>query len=186
MRRAALLLAIVPVLVATFASGALASERQRPGWHVHPLVRTWIVDVNTDDTRDPPALVSIAGDGTLRLTDCCNAPAAGVWAPGSIRTADATLLLPWNDEDGFVGFNTVRADVVVSADGGSLTATYTMDIPDREGGTTGQLGPASATGVRVLVEAMGAPVGPLPIPAPEEELAPEEVPSASPEASPAS
>jgi len=184
MRRQALLAVAVSAMLFVFTAGASATERQRPMWQAHPLVGTWIVDANTDDTQDPPALLSIAADGTLRLTDCCNAPAAGVWAPSSIRTADATLLLPWSDEDGFVGFNTVRADVVVSADGGSLTATYTMDIPDRAGGSSGQLGPASATGVRVLVEPMGTPIGPLTAPTPEEATVPQEEPALEEEASP--
>lgn len=178
MRRPAILVATVTVLLITLAQGALASERLRSGSAGHPLVGTWIVDTNTQDTQDPLALLTIAGDGTVRLTDCCNAPAAGAWAPSSTRTADATILLPWFDEDGFIGFNIVRGDVVVSADGESLTATYTMDIPDREGGTSGQLGPGSATGVRVSVEAMGEPVAALPVPVPDE------APAASPEPSP--
>ena len=133
----------------------------------HPLVGTWIVDVNTQDMEDPPALLTIGDDGTLRLTDCCNGPGAGVWAPSSTRTADATVMLPWYDDDGFVGYNTIRGDVVVSSDGDSLTATYTMDIPARDGTTTGQLGPVTATGTRMTVEPIGEPVGPLPVAVPD-------------------
>jgi hypothetical protein len=96
-----------------------------------------------------------------------------------VRAADATLLLPWGDEDGFVGFNTVRADVVVSADGATLTATYTMDIPNRDGGSSGQLGPVAATGRRLTLEPMGEPVGPLPVQKAEES------PPTSPQPSPA-
>ena len=178
MRRPIILTAIVCLSLVVLASGALATDRERAASRAHPLVGTWLVDTNTQDSEDPLALITIGADGTIRLTDCCNAPGAGVWAPTTIRTADATILLPWADEDGFVGFNTVRADVVISADGGSLTATYTMDIPDRAGGTSGQLGPVDASGVRVGVEAMGEPVGPLPASAPDEET------GGSPEASP--
>jgi len=163
MRRATLLAVIVPTLLVVLASTAFSADRQRPMSRVHPLVGTWVLDTNTQDTEDPPALVTIGADGTIRMSDCCSAPWAGVWAPTTLRTADATILIPWaDDEGGFVGFNMARADVVVSADGGSLTATYTMDIPDGEGGPSGQLGPVTAPGVRVVVEAMGEPVGPLP------------------------
>jgi hypothetical protein len=165
------------------SAGVMAADERDPRSAlrqvVHPLVGTWIVDTNVADEQDPPALLTIGGDGTIRLTDCCNAPAAGAWAPSSTRTADATLLLPWFDEDGFMGFNVVRADVVVSADGATLTGTYTMDIPSRDGSTSGQLGPVSASGRRVAVEPMGTPVAPLPIQSPEMD------PSASPEPSPA-
>ena len=159
------------------ASAASASDRHRGSSADHPLVGTWILDANTQDMLDPPALLTIGDDGTLRLTDCCNGPAAGVWAPSSTRTADATLLLPWYDDEGFVGFNTVRGDVVVSADGDSLTATYTMDIPARDGTTSGQLGPVTATGTRMAVEPMGEPVGALPVDVPEPTPTPPPSPS---------
>jgi hypothetical protein len=72
-----------------------------------------------------------------------------------------TTLLTWGDEDGFIGFNTLRGSVEISADGESFTATYTLDLPMRAGGTSGQLGPVAASGVRVSVEPMGEPVGPF-------------------------
>ena len=108
-------------------------------------------------------MLTISADGTLRLTSCCDAPAAGAWRPTTRRTADATVLLPFFDDEGFIGFTIARADVVLSIDGLSFTATYTQEIPLREGGTTGQLGPVTATGTRVLVEAIGEPVGPVPV-----------------------
>jgi hypothetical protein len=189
MRRPAILTATTTALLVLLAPGALAFDRERSRSEAHLLVGAWVVDTNTADALDPPGLLTIGGDGTLRLTDCCNAPAAGAWVPSSTRTADATLLAPWFDDDGFVGFNTIRADVVIAADGEALTATYTMDIPDRAGGSSGQLGPVTASGTRLQVEALGEPVGPLPVEpaedAPAEEDPAADATTASPAPSPA-
>jgi hypothetical protein len=163
-------------MIAAGAMGASASERHH-GVDQHPTVGTWLVDVNVDSVDDPPALVTIGADGTLRITDCCSGPGAGVWAPSSSRTADATIMQPWYDEEGFVGFQTIRADIVTSADGDSLTASYTVDIPARDGTTSGQLGPVTASGTRVAVEPMGEAVGPLPVAEPEPTPTPPPSPS---------
>jgi hypothetical protein len=168
---------VVALLVVTTA-GTAGQSRERIGGIGHPLVGTWVVDIDTASTDDPAALLTINADGTLRLTSCCDAPGAGAWRPTTRRTADATVLLPFFDEEGFIGFSVARADVVLSIDGLTFTATYTQEIPDREGGTTGQLGPATAGGSRLIVEAIGEPVAPLPT------AVPEASPSASPSLEP--
>jgi hypothetical protein len=175
MRRLWTISALAAVLLMATGVGAAGQFRERIGALGHPLVGTWVVDIDTSMAEDPPGLLTIQADGTLRLTSCCDAPGAGAWRPTTRRTADATLLLPYFDEDGFVGHIIVRADVVLSIDGLTFTATYTQEIPDREGGATGQLGPSTAAGTRLLVEAIGDPVGPAPVPpvAPEGSPTPE-------------
>jgi hypothetical protein len=164
MRRIVPIIVLVTALLVASGVGAVGQFRERLGGMGHPLVGTWVVDLDTTTTEDPPGLLTINADGTLRLTSCCDAPSAGAWRPTTRRTADATVLLPFFDEEGFIGFSTARADVVLSIDGLTFTATYTQEIPDRQGGTTGQLGPATATGSRLIVEAIGEPVGPLSVP----------------------
>jgi hypothetical protein len=164
MRKLGSIAVLVIALLVTTAAGAAAQFRERLGGVGHPLVGTWVVDIDAATTEDPPGLLTINADGTLRLTSCCDAPGAGAWRPTTRRTADATVLLPFFDDEGFIGFSVARADVVLSIDGLSFTATYTQEIPDREGGTTGQLGPGTATGSRLIVEAIGEPVAPLPVP----------------------
>jgi hypothetical protein len=172
--------AIGGLLVSSVAMSTSAAERHRPRTTSESLVGTWILDVNTDDTQDPPALLTVEAGGTLRLTDCCNGVGAGVWQrPRSdVGDATATLLLPWYDEDGFVGWNTIRAFVRLSADGDSIAADYTMDIPNRDGTTSGQLGPVHASGTRMITEAPGEPIGQ--VPAPEPETTPTPTPTAPP------
>jgi hypothetical protein len=171
MRKLGSVIVVVLAFLITTGVGAAGQFRERLGGMGHPLVGTWVVDIDTARTDDPPGLATISADGTLRLTSCCDTPAAGAWRPTTRRTADATILLPFFDEEGFVGFSTARADVVLSIDGLTFTATYTQEIPDREGATSGQLGPATATGSRLIVEAIGEPVGPLA--GPEMSAAPE-------------
>jgi hypothetical protein len=138
------------------------------------LVGTWVIDTNVDDPSNPPDLLVASADGTLQETSCCDAPGAGQWRPTGHGTADATILFPAGDENGFIGFNTVRAAVELAADGQSFTATYTVDLPNRDGTSSGQLGPLTASATRVAVEAMGQPVGPVPQPpTPEASAAPE-------------
>jgi len=182
MRRLFSTIVLVALLLIALAAGAAGQERDRYGALGHPLVGTWVVDVDTAIAEDPPGLLTISLDGTLRLTSCCDAPAAGAWRPTTRRTADATVLLPYGDEEGFIGFTIARADVVLSIDGLTFTATYTTEIPDREGGSTGQLGPITASGTRLLVEVIGVPVGPPPGPVPPEGVEPasSEAPAESP------
>jgi hypothetical protein len=179
LRKVTLGCATAALLVASVGAPAAAAERER---RVAPIVGTWVLDVNVDDTADPPALLTVEPGGTLRLTDCCNGSGAGVWRPARGQGFMATLLTPWYDDDGFVGWNTTRA--LVTADEDFMRVTYTVDIPARDGTTSGQLGPVHATGVPVAVEGPGETLGSAPVAGPESSPAPSSAPS-SPAASPA-
>jgi hypothetical protein len=63
------------------------------------------------------------------------------------------------DEGG--GTITIRATIEVAPDGQSLTADFTVEVSGIEGMPTGEYGPGSVTGTRVVVEPMGTPVGSL-------------------------
>ena len=143
------------------------------------LIGTWLVDVDVSDTADSPALLTISDDGTLRLTDCCNY-GAGAWASTEDGTADATVLLPWWDDEGFIGYAVIRGHIELDSGGESFAATYTQEVPSRNGETSGQLGPVEASGQRVSVEPMGEPVGPIPAPSPMEGEGADASPSPSP------
>jgi hypothetical protein len=183
MRRHPTISLVVGLLLAmATGSAAAASNHRRSDATGHTLVGMWVVDVDSSGTLDAPALLTVSRDGTMRFSDCCSSPSAGVWAARGRRGADVNVLLPRGDGDGYVGFNTLRGSVEVSQDGQSFTATYTMDIPIRGEGTSGQLGPVAASGVRVDVEPMGEAVGPVP-----SDVAPPAEPddAAAPDASPA-
>lgn len=175
------------LLVLAVGTMASASDHRRADRSGHPFVGLWIVDADTSSPEDPPTLLTVDRDGTLRLSDCCNAPAAGVWAPSGREGAEFTTLLTWGDEDGFIGFSTLRGSVELSADGESFAATYTLDLPVRGGGTSGELGPVTGSGARVSLDAMGEPVGPFPPVEPSAEEPEDVTPAASegPDASPA-
>ena len=169
------LLILCVIALGSLPSIATAQEEAGGGG----LVGTWLVDVDVNLTADPPALLTISDDGTLRLTDCCNY-GAGAWASTGDGTADATVLLPWWDDEGFIGYAVVRSHIELDAGGDSFTATYTQEVPSRGGETSGQLGPGEASGERISVEPMGEPVAPIPTPPPMEGEGVDASPSPSP------
>jgi hypothetical protein len=88
MRRHSIFSLVVGVLlVVTVGMTAAASNHRRADRAGHPFVGLWIVDADTSSPVDPPTLLTVDRDGTLRLSDCCNAPAAGVWAPSGRQGA---------------------------------------------------------------------------------------------------
>jgi uncharacterized cupredoxin-like copper-binding protein len=136
----------------------------------HPLVGAWLVA----SSDAPPELVAVTADGlVVDLTP--NGPAIGVWAATGGTTADVTIVLPVTDAAaGVVGLARARASVEVAGDGRTFSGTYTLEFPTGPDETTGELGPGAVTGTRLEVEAMGTPVGPIPV----EPLAPGESPGA--------
>ena len=178
---------LVALLLATVAGAPGVSAQDTSE---HPAVGAWIVDSTPEDTTDPLELVTIAPGGIV--TDAFEEGTGyGSWAATGDRTADATIVVPFNDPGcGCVlGSATIRTSVEVAEDGQSFAGTYTFEPPaemaEAMGIPAGQLGPGDVTGQRIAVEPMGEPVGPIP----EEEApgvespAPVESPPA-PEASP--
>jgi hypothetical protein len=125
----------------------------------HPFVGAWIYTVD----GFPEAftvLLAIDADGTWIDTSPDGSTSIGSWeatGPNSFSLTFHSLSLT---EDGSVAFLTIRSTGEVSEDGQSWTAEYTAELTG-EGLPPGEHGPGSATGTRINVEPMGAPVGPV-------------------------
>jgi murein DD-endopeptidase MepM/ murein hydrolase activator NlpD len=167
MRRAAILASVVavaftyaglaalsrpPAAAATAATGAAAA---------HPLVGSWLVDLDADDPANPPSLLVVHADGTCLTVDGGEV-GVGAWAATGERTATLTIVVHEAGAAGAVGIGTIRAAVTVSGDGLGFTATYTREITGPDGSNTGEDGPVPATGTRIAAEPIGTPVGPPP------------------------
>jgi hypothetical protein len=124
----------------------------------HPLVGSWLADIDAGDPSDPPALITFRADGTYVQSEI---DGVGAWAATGEQTAALTLHSLGPGPDGAAVVVTIRATVEVAADGQSFTAAYTLELTRPDGTSTGEYGPGTATGTRVAVEPMGTPVGTL-------------------------
>jgi hypothetical protein len=125
-------------------------------------VGTWWLDTDVEDPSNPPTAATFHADGTYIQADS-NGIGLGVWESTGPDTGMLTFVAPADGQGGAVTRLRVRAAFKVAADGQSLTATYTLEYSGG-GAPTGQIGPGSASGTRVVVEPMGSPVVPLPAP----------------------
>ena len=127
---------------------------------VHPIVGSWMLD--SDPAPDNVLSLSVFhADGTYTEFDPEDgSTGAGAWASTGDNTAILTIVFLDADDDGSAaGQATVRATIEVAADGQTFTASYTLEFTDPNGTSTGEFGPADATGTRIVAEAPGEPVG---------------------------
>ena len=126
-RRTSVTIALLALSLATLAAvpGASAkppspagspSDHHRPKDGDRSLVGTWVLDTNAADPDNALDLLTISADGTVRDTNCCGGSGAGTWVSIDRETAIATILFPSTDEDGFIGFDTVRGSVELAPD----------------------------------------------------------------------
>lgn len=156
MRQIRHLLSVTLPILGLLLLGSGQAIAQTPTAEGHLAVGSWHM---TTDPTDPlvsfvttalgvdGTVVNIIGDGTAVI---------GVWAPTSDTTADITLTAT-TDGPAIV---IIRATVEIAADGQTLTGTYTSEFvfDPAGGGTSGQIGPGSLTGTRLIAEAPGTPV----------------------------
>lgn len=150
---------LAPIVAAAWAmavpfGGAAQDAASRDG---HPLVGTWFI--TSDPSPDaPPDLVIFGSDGTFQQLEAYGSIGFGVWEATGPNTANLTFSGLNPDESGdFAGTVTIRAAITVAEDGKSLTATYTVQFVFK-GEDSGELGPGTVTGTRMVVEPMGTPV----------------------------
>jgi hypothetical protein len=125
----------------------------------HPLVGAWAVDTNADDPTNPSSRVIFSSDGMLFQVDLSGV-AIGAWEPTGERTGALTLTFQTADADGAVSTSTVRATVETTEDGQSWNAGFTVEYIGHDGVSSGQLGPVTATGTRIVVEPMSPAASP--------------------------
>jgi hypothetical protein len=126
----------------------------------HPLVGTWILTA-ASFPDDPPFLAIFSSDGTYQQVEYDGSVGFGVWEATGPTTANMSFMAQDQNDDGsFGGVATIRVSITVAEDGMTVTADFTVQFV---GGDfdSGELGPGSVTGTRMMVEPMGTPAGPL-------------------------
>ncbi len=165
--------AVLLLLALTAGVVAATATRTKDPVADHPLVGAWIA-VNDLDPSATPSEVVIDSDGTATLfTD--EGPYVGVWQATGAMTAQATLVSTVSS-----GVATFRVDVTVGDDGDTFDGSYTFESACACGDTTGELGPGSVSGTRIILDPMGEPVAPLPTPEPGPSPSLEASPSGAP------
>jgi hypothetical protein len=179
-------LAAALVLVGAFAVGLSYRDTtaQDTATENHPLVGTWIVDIDPENPSETPEIFIFHADGAFIDLEGDGSTLLGAWEATGARTANLMIVAyePLNEDGTNFGTVKIRASFEVSADGASFTGQNTLEFIESDGTSTGQAGPGSVIGTRLMVEAQGTPVMTL------EELFTgfEGTPEASPEATPTS
>jgi hypothetical protein len=159
---AALLLGVVFLPGRSGAPASAQSGTPAPTTAGHPLVGAWMLDTDVADPKNPPSLAIFSSDGTYQEADADGSIGYGVWVPTGDQTANVTIVFNHQEKGSFAGTTKVRASVTLDGSQTSFTAPYTIELTSPDGTSSGELGPATARGVRIEAEAMGTPVGPIP------------------------
>ncbi|HET7093669.1 MAG TPA: hypothetical protein VFI22_09335 [Thermomicrobiales bacterium] len=165
---AALLLGVVASPGRFGAAVGAQSATPAPTTAGNPLVGAWVLDTDVANPNNPPSLAIFSSDGIYQQADADGAAYYGVWVPTGPATADLTILANDEEKGAFAGTVKVRASVTLDGSQTSFTAPYTLEIIKPDGTSSGELGPATARGVRIESEPMGTPVGPMPSMGPAE------------------
>jgi hypothetical protein len=135
--------------------GGVAAQDATPSTMAgHPLVGSWAIDTDTEDPANPVALGIFSSDGTYLEVEVDGFIGVGGWEPTGESSANMTFWFVTPD-----GSGTVRASIDVAPEGGTFTATYTVEFVSPDGTSTGEIGPGTAEGTKLSVEPQGTPVG---------------------------
>ena len=104
MRRFSMFLSIVAVMLLGIlglqkqpvAFGQEATPTTMTG---HPLVGTWLLDVDADDPANAPEVTVFTADGAYISVDAEGFPNHGVWEATGERTAGLTIVSPGMEDE---------------------------------------------------------------------------------------
>ncbi len=156
MRRISVVSLSAVIVLATVLIGAgrfAGAQEVNPG--DHPANGSWNVTSDPGDTEYSPRLAILSADGGAFFVSGEKLTGIGAWEPTGDTTAIVTFTVVTNGPGQIV----TRASIEVSPDGQAFTGTFTNEVVvDPVGGiTSGELGPGTLTGTRMVAEAPGTP-----------------------------
>jgi hypothetical protein len=155
---------IAVVLLGLFAFGRATpdttAQAATPGATPdHSFVGAWRM-TNPAFPEEAPILVVLHADGTYFQTEADGSIGVGSWEATGEQSAAVTFVEQFV-AGGTVNTITFRAVGEVAADGDAFTGTYTVELTGPDGASRGEYGPGTVEAIRIAVEPMGTPVGPL-------------------------
>jgi hypothetical protein len=175
-RTGLLVLSTVVLLGAVLGVRGRFALAQDAGGADHPATGSWLVESDPGDAEYSVRLMTLSADGTALFVSGRQTSGVGAWVPAGDAAATVTFTVV-SDGPAYI---VIRASIEVAPDGQSFTGTFTDEVvfDPAGGGTSGEIGPGTLTGTRLVVEAPGTPVASF-----EEFFAP---PAGTPDATPAS
>lgn len=172
-----LFLSLAMVFAGLVTGGGRLAVAQVPVPAEHPARGSWTVESDPGDTEYSPRMMILSADGGAIFVSGYTTTGVGAWEPTSETTAAVTFTVVTDGPAKIV----IRAAIEIAPDGQAFTGTFTNEaiFDPAGGGTSGEIGPGTLTGTRMLVEAPGTPAMSF-----EEFLAPP--PDGTPEATPVS
>lgn len=152
---------VATLVVGDLQASAVAQDATADAMATHPIVGTWLLNVDIFDENVPPLLVIYHADGTYTDAGAGRGSGIGVWEPIDENTVAANVLFHTQDEEGNFGLTRIRTETTVDESGDAYTSEYTRELIAADGTSTGELGPGSAMAERITVEPRGEPVGPM-------------------------
>ena len=146
----------IGLAVAAVSGGATAQEASPVPLADHPIVRTWVLDLDLDQPGTLVGLVSFHADGTRTDLHPWAGPGVGAWQATSARTG-RTVVKSLNiaaEPGAFIpGIVTVWASFTVDEGGDSVTLVAIVEIQESDGTVVGRFPLAGELAHRLTVEA---------------------------------
>lgn len=151
---------VIPLLAVMLASAVLIgggrfAAAQDPGQADHPATGAWATESEPGDAEYSPRLVILSADGSALFVSGYETMGIGSWEPSGDTTAIVTLTAVTDGPAKVV----IRASIEIAPDGDSFTGTFTNEFvfDPAGGGTSGEIGPGTIEGTRLVAEAPGTP-----------------------------
>lgn len=156
-----LMAGVVATLFTASTRSVTFAQDDAPAAVLHPIVGSWLLRVDARDPASPPVLVVYHADGTYTDSAVGRTGGVGVWEPIDDTSVSATIVFHAEDETGNLTTTRIRSVATVDESGNAYTSDYTREVIGADGESSGEMGPGTATGERLMVEERGDPVGPM-------------------------
>ena len=125
---------LLMLAITTVHPGASAQDATPGAAATHPFVGAWIVDTDTTDATNFPALAVTTADGTYLESHPDVGVGVGSWEATGERTVRLTIVFRAPSETGTpVGLVTAHATVDITADGDAWEAPYSFEAGAPDG-----------------------------------------------------
>lgn len=119
-------------------------------------VGTWLVESNLGDAEYSIRLMTLGADGSAIFASGQQTTGLGSWEATSDTTAIATFAAVTNGP----AWISIRVQLDFAPGGQSFAGVYTIEaiLGSPDGETSGEIGPGTLSGTRLVAEAPGTPV----------------------------